>query len=655
MRAIWNHIAPTIWTRLFLLILTAVLLTWAVVGVAFLWFGTARTVVDELSARQVPRLINATRLSSRSAELAMLSNRILTAEAPDPTLQEAELRTAIANLDELLRGSGDTGLDRDLSQRLQANLTGVIRALEETRRIETELLSHVERLRWLNVDFQDEITAFKADTAYNIETMTLALQQEQGATGRRLQVRSLLEEQASNAMFADLGEAMSVATTLGIQAASSQTPQQLDQFAALLADAHLRASANLAALHGKPEGVSLVQGLATLDEQALGNDGVIAKRRHWLETRDRLRRLLESSFAILNDVQLHMGQLTEDQRDEMIAISDAFSARSATSARFLVVLTVFGAVAGIAILFLYVRPSIIRPMQRLTSQMRQIAAGETVTVDEPPAHNDEIAQLSRAVRAFQVSVTERDQAIERLRQTQSELVQAGKIAALGTLSAGISHELNQPLGAIRQRLHLAEKALSGTDIAAASRQMGKIDDLIARIERIIEHLRRFARRSEYTREPVELTPLVAEVGELLHAKLATCNARLTVEPAIARIVFMGDAVLTAQVLVNLISNAADAIAETAQPGEVRFRSEEAPPGTVAFSVVDTGAGFGALSPDRAVDPFVTTKDPGKGMGLGLSISLNILTGMGGGLALAERVRGPGVRATITLPMGEKQP
>mgnify|MGYP000387864188 CR=1 FL=1 len=72
-------------------------------------------------------------------------------------------------------------------------------------------------------------------------------------------------------------------------------------------------------------------------------------------------------------------------------------------------------------------------------------------------------------------------------------------------------------------------------------------------------------------------------------------------------------------------------------------------------VVDTGVGFGALSPDRAVDPFVTTKDPGKGMGLGLSISLNILTGMGGGLALARRVNGPGARATITLPRGEKLP
>ncbi len=655
MRAIWNHIAPTIWTRLFLLILTAVLLTWAVVGVAFLWFGTARTVVDELSARQVPRLMNATRLSSRAAELAMLSNRILTAEAPDPTLQEAELRRSVADLEALLRSGDDTGLDADLSQKLLANLTGVIHALEETRRIETQLISHVERLRWLNVDFQDEITAFKADTAYNIETMTMALQQEQGATGRRLQVRSLLDEQARNAMFADLGDAVSVATTLGIQSASSQTAQQLDQFAALLADAQLRASGHLAALQDRADAVSLVQGLATLDEQALGESGVIAKRRHWLETRDRLRRLLESSFAILNDVQRHMGQLTEDQRDEMIAISDAFSARSATSARFLIVLTVFGAVAGIAILFLYVRPSIIRPMQRLTSQMRQIAAGETVTVQAPPARNDEIAELSRAVRAFQLSVTERDQAIERLRQTQSELVQAGKIAALGTLSAGISHELNQPLGAIRQRLHLAEKALNGPDIPAASRQITKIDELIARIERIIEHLRRFARRSEYTREPVELAPLIAEIGELLHAKLGDSHARLTVEPAIAQLVFMGDAVLTAQVLVNLISNAADAIAETGQPGEIRIRPEEAPPGMVAFSVVDTGAGFGALSPDRAVDPFVTTKDPGKGMGLGLSISLNILTGMGGGLALARRMNGPGARATITLPRGEKLP
>ena len=75
-------------------------------------------------------------------------------------------------------------------------------------------------------------------------------------------------------------------------------------------------------------------------------------------------------------------------------------------------------------------------------------------------------------------------------------------------------------------------------------------------------------------------------------------------------------------------------------------------GASFFLAARIAAGFGALSPDRAVDPFVTTKEPGDGMGLGLSISLNILTGMGGGLTLARRANGPGARATITLPEGQ---
>ena len=94
MTNILNRIAPTIWTRLFLLILTTVFLTWVVVGVAFFWFGTAQSVVEGLGSRQVPKLMNATRLSSHAAELAMLSNRILSAQKPDPEGQETALRAS---------------------------------------------------------------------------------------------------------------------------------------------------------------------------------------------------------------------------------------------------------------------------------------------------------------------------------------------------------------------------------------------------------------------------------------------------------------------------------------------------------------------------------------------------------------------------------
>lgn len=651
MSTLWNRLAPTIWTRLFLLILMAVFITWVVVGVAFFWFSTAQNVVGGLSTKQVPRLMNATRLSSHAAELAMLSNQILSAQNPDPENQEIALRAAINSLEDLLLSDGGDSFGVGVSQRLQSNLTGVIRALNDTRTIEAEILSQVERLRWLNVDFQDEITAFKADTAYNIDTLMLTVKREYDSTRRLLLIDRLQSEQRRREMFAELGDAMSVATTLGIQSAASQTPQQLEQFEALISDARLRVNKWQAVLRSSPETVSLVQGIETLEQNTLRETGVIERRHHWFQTREHLRTLLDASFNILNNVQIQIRRLTEQQRTELLSVSDAFSRHSAMTARILLLLTLFGAVAGVSILFLYVRPSIIRPMQELTQQMRQISADKSVAVDAPLKRTDEIGELSRAVQAFQVSVQERDDAIARLHQTQSELVQAGKIAALGTLSAGISHELNQPLGAIRQRLRLSEKAIAKGDVVASTRQLRKIDDLVGRIEKIIEHLRRFARRSDYTKEAIEIAPLIVEVSELLKSKLDSCGASLFIEPEVSNLVCLGDVVLTSQVLVNLISNAAEAIAETGRSGEIRVRAEPSTPGSVVFSVVDTGVGFGMVSPDRAVDPFVTTKGPSEGMGLGLSISLNILTGMGGGLTLAHRANGPGARATITLPEG----
>ncbi len=132
---------------------------------------------------------------------------------------------------------------------------------------------------------------------------------------------------------------------------------------------------------------------------------------------------------------LHQSQA---QRIEMTALSEDFSKNAAITLKVLLALTVLAAAGGGAILFYYIRPSIIRPMARLTTAMRQIAGGERADLKDIPVRNDEIAQLVEAVNAFQNSVRERDQAIQDLRQMQSELVQVGKMAALGNLSAGIS-------------------------------------------------------------------------------------------------------------------------------------------------------------------------------------------------------------------------
>ena len=224
------------------------------------------------------------------------------------------------------------------------------------------------------------------------------------------------------------------------------------------------------------------------------------------------------------------------------------------------------------------------------------------------------------------------------------------MAALGNLSAGISHELNQPLGAIRQRLRLAQKAAENNDIAKLNVQTAKIDDLVSRMERIILHLRRFARRSEYLSENVSLMRVLRGAQELLSTQLSDHQVTVNMDPALEGTAVTGDAILVEQVMVNLLSNSCDAIAATGEKGEILIRKENSPADQLTFSIVDTGIGLGDLEPERAFEPFVTTKDPGAGLGLGLSISFNIITGMNGTLTLGARAD-VGTRATVTMPTG----
>jgi two-component system C4-dicarboxylate transport sensor histidine kinase DctB len=132
--------------------------------------------------------------------------------------------------------------------------------------------------------------------------------------------------------------------------------------------------------------------------------------------------------------------------------------------------------------------------------------------------------------------------------------------------------------------------------------------------------------------------------------LADGGASLEVTQDARQLVVQADPVLLEQVIVNLISNASDAIAETDMPGTITIDQSASIPGVACFIVTDTGVGLSDIAADQAFDPFVTTKDPGLGMGLGLSISYNIMTGMGGTLRL-EPAKGTGTRAVATLPIG----
>ena len=634
------------------MIVVAILLTWIVIGASYYWLGNARLVVSNLSTVQAPNLAQTSRLSAQTTDIAMLSNRILSEGSTSSSNLEALLKTSVSELIAFINDGLDTTLTPYDAEILQRQLLLVIRHLSQTQKIEIRIRNKIEQLRWLNVDVQDEAAAVMADFAYNIEVLTRRLAQESNPSIRTEMAKILTQELHLQSIFSNIGNDTATGTTLAMQISTSQSSAQLDQFEDLIADALARINASINILPSKPEYQFIRQASETLELMTTQPNGLVHERSAWHQTRQKFSGELDTVMFLLKDMQTKLLSQAETQRAEISLLGESFSENATITLNLLLAMTIGAAAGGLAILFYYIRPSIIQPMENLTTAMRQIADGKPHVLNDLPVRDDEISHLEIAVNAFQNSVTERDQAIQDLHQTQNELVQVGKMAALGNLSAGISHELNQPLGAIRQRLRLAQKAAKKNDTTNLNVQLTKIDDLVNRIERIILHLRRFARRSEYLSENVSLERVFTGAQELLSTQLLDHQIMVNMDPSLKGTTVVGDAILVEQVLVNLLSNSCDAIIATGGKGEILIRKEKSTADQLVFSIIDTGIGLGNLEPERAFEPFVTTKDPSSGLGLGLSISFNIITGMNGTLTLAARAD-VGTRATVTMPLGKK--
>jgi two-component system C4-dicarboxylate transport sensor histidine kinase DctB len=241
---------------------------------------------------------------------------------------------------------------------------------------------------------------------------------------------------------------------------------------------------------------------------------------------------------------------------------------------------------------------------------------------------DRTAELSALNTDLRREVAERIAAEARLTRAQADLVQAGKLSALGQMSAGISHELNQPLMAIRSFAENAEAFLERGRPEVAAQNLGRISELARRMGRIIRNLRAFARQESEPLTDVDLVPVVEAVLEMAGPKARQAETRLVWERPTAPVVVRGGEVRLQQVILNLVNNAIDAMA---QSPERRVVIAILPGPRVTLSVRDTGPGL--TEPERIFDPFYTTKaaSEGEGMGLGLSISYGLVQSFGGAI------------------------
>jgi len=255
-------------------------------------------------------------------------------------------------------------------------------------------------------------------------------------------------------------------------------------------------------------------------------------------------------------------------------------------------------------------------------------------------------ELRDANASLQTEVDERRRTEVRLRAAQNELVQAGKLAALGQMSAAIAHEVNQPLAAMRTFMASAKVYLQRNDSKQVARNIDLIDGLAERMAKITSHLKSFARKSEPGRpEPIQVGRAIEGALFLTESQIKSAGVQVArkVEPDLW---VLGYAVQLEQVLVNLIRNALDAVADAKHP-EIEIAATGSPE-TARIVVADNGPGIAPELIQQIFDPFVTSKPVGKGLGLGLSISYGIVQDFRGRIYAANRAEG-GAELVIELP------
>ena len=269
--------------------------------------------------------------------------------------------------------------------------------------------------------------------------------------------------------------------------------------------------------------------------------------------------------------------------------------------------------------------------------------------------NRMLMHLGQDKEKLQDSVHSLEKANIELEKAQRDLIRAEKLASVGRLSAGIAHEIGNPIGIIKGYLAL----LNDRSIPQEERAdfIARTEREVERINSIIQQLLDFARPSGKEQEIISVHQILADLEEVCRFQPTLSCVRIQLRLEAARDQVMANAQQLRQVFLNLVLNAADAVRDTETEGELAIQTA-----LVDSSITDTknqeqlmvrfmdnGPGISDESMTNIFDPFFTTKAPGKGTGLGLSVSFTIIEGLGGSLK-AESNEDGGTCMTIMLPL-----
>jgi two-component system NtrC family sensor kinase len=301
----------------------------------------------------------------------------------------------------------------------------------------------------------------------------------------------------------------------------------------------------------------------------------------------------------------------------------------------LIGLLMLALLSGFVVFFIGER--VIRPLARITRESEAVAQGAFQRITPYGDSKNEIHHLVSAINRM----------MEELEKRQEQLIQSRKIASIGTLTAGIAHEINNPVNNISLIL---ESLVEDGDNMDNDERRGLYQEAMDQADRtseIVKNLLEFSRASHPRVENVNPAEVVEKTGRLLRNEMELRKIRFTAEiqPGLPNVRM--DKGGLQQVLLNFFMNAIQAMESG---GELKALVGPADtPGEIRIDVVDNGPGIPPEFIEQIFDPFFTTKKEGVGTGLGLSVSYNIIKKNGGRIEL-ESQPGQGARFSIFLPL-----
>ncbi len=391
-------------------------------------------------------------------------------------------------------------------------------------------------------------------------------------------------------------------------------------------------------------------------------------------------------FNLTKQQSLKSAVISNDTDDEYLAVTQlqgpgwrlvtvlpktTIAGRAFATARLVLMLSVVALMLEIAALFFVLKKHLSKPLHGLMEATNQIAAGN-FNVHLNDRNADEIGRLAQSLntlsreisarekalhernvklallnRQLEQELTERGRAEREIERQREALCQSEKLNALGSLLAGVAHELNNPLSVVVGRSVMLEEEAADSEIRA---KVKKIRQAAERGARIVKTFLAIARQQPPERKPVILNALLEAAVDLMGYSLRTADivVALDLEPTLPEL--FADADQLTQVFTNLIVNAQQALLEIAPPRRLMIATRRVQAThIVRITFTDNGPGVPETIRSRIFEPFYTSKPVGSGTGIGLSFSYGVITSHGGQITLESPHEG-GSRFVVTLPL-----